>query len=77
MTDLSGYAKKSTADGDTRSGLRLRLRRPEPVLGRCEVVARRGSNEAKRQAQSVSRARFLIMTSAADPDSTVTKPSLT
>ena len=26
MTDLSGYAKKSTANGDTRSGLRLRLR---------------------------------------------------
>ena len=30
MTDLSGYAKKSTANGDTRSDLRLRLRRPEP-----------------------------------------------
>jgi hypothetical protein len=26
LTDLSGYAKKSTANGDTRSGLRLRLR---------------------------------------------------
>ena len=26
MTDPSGYAKKSTANGDTRSGLRLRLR---------------------------------------------------
>lgn len=26
MTDLSGYAKKSTANGATRSGLRLRLR---------------------------------------------------
>ena len=26
MTDLSGYAEKSTANGDTRSGLRLRLR---------------------------------------------------
>jgi hypothetical protein len=24
LTDLSGYAKKSTANGDTRSGLRLR-----------------------------------------------------
>jgi hypothetical protein len=31
LTDLSGYAKKSTADGDTRSDLRLRLRRPEAV----------------------------------------------
>ena len=30
MTDLCGYAKKSTANGDTRSDLRLRLRRPEP-----------------------------------------------
>jgi dihydrofolate reductase len=26
LTDLSGYAKKFTANGDTRSGLRLRLR---------------------------------------------------
>lgn len=26
MTDLSGYGKKSTANGDTRSSLRLRLR---------------------------------------------------
>jgi len=26
LTDLSGYAKKSTANGDARSGLRLRLR---------------------------------------------------
>ncbi|WP_326570377.1 hypothetical protein OIE69_03160 [Actinacidiphila glaucinigra] len=26
MTDLSGYAKKSTANGETRPGLRLRLR---------------------------------------------------
>jgi hypothetical protein len=26
LTDLGGYAKKSTANGDTRSGLRLRLR---------------------------------------------------
>jgi len=26
LTDLSGYAKKSTANGDRRSGLRLRLR---------------------------------------------------
>ena len=26
MTDLSGYPNKSTANGDTRSGLRLRLR---------------------------------------------------
>lgn len=26
MTDLSGYAKKSSANGDTRSGLRLRSR---------------------------------------------------
>ena len=26
MTDLSGYRKKSTANGDTRSSLRLRLR---------------------------------------------------
>jgi hypothetical protein len=26
LTDLSGYAKKSTANGDTRSGLRRRLR---------------------------------------------------
>lgn len=26
MTDPSEYAKKSTANGDTRSGLRLRLR---------------------------------------------------
>ena len=26
MTDLSGYARKSTAPADTRSGLRLRLR---------------------------------------------------
>jgi len=26
LTDLSGYAEKSTANGDTRSGLRLRLR---------------------------------------------------
>jgi hypothetical protein len=26
LTDLSGYAKKPTANGDTRSGLRLRFR---------------------------------------------------
>ena len=26
MTDLSGYAKKSTANGDTRSSFRRRLR---------------------------------------------------
>jgi hypothetical protein len=26
LTDLSGYAKKPTANGDTRSGLRLRSR---------------------------------------------------
>jgi hypothetical protein len=26
LTDLSGYAKKSTTNGDTRSGLLLRLR---------------------------------------------------
>jgi len=30
LTDLSGYAKKSTANGDTRSGLRLRLRIAAP-----------------------------------------------
>jgi hypothetical protein len=44
LTDLSGYAKKSTANGDTRSGLRLRLRiavsgrvadAGEALCGRC------------------------------------------
>ncbi|GAB3182228.1 hypothetical protein GCM10027259_35100 [Micromonospora palomenae] len=30
LTDLSGYAKKSTANGDTSSGLRLRLRIAAP-----------------------------------------------
>ena len=30
LTDLSGYAKKSTANGDTRSDLRLRLRIAAP-----------------------------------------------
>jgi hypothetical protein len=30
LTDLSGYAKKSAANGDTRSGLRSRLRIAAP-----------------------------------------------
>lgn len=31
LTDLSGYAKKSAADGDTRSGRRLRIAGPGPT----------------------------------------------
>jgi hypothetical protein len=61
LTDLSGYAKKSTANGDTRwaSGCVCAGRRP--FLGRCEVVARRGLEtrlNAKLNLQDVRRLRL-------------------
>jgi hypothetical protein len=39
LTDLSGYAKKSNANGDTRSGLRLLLACPT-VRRNCMRIAK-------------------------------------